>query len=140
VEGTVRRELPAHKGDENCHVRDVLDRVGDKWSIHVVYLLANGPMRFTELKREVEGISQRMLTVTLRGLEREGLVGRTVYPVVPPRVEYRLTALGETLLDAVSQLMGWTLDHVSDIDLARKTYDAASATSASPSRATASRG
>jgi DNA-binding HxlR family transcriptional regulator len=120
----MRRQLPAERTESTCLARDVLDRVGDKWSVIVIYQLAAGPRRFTELKRDVEGISQRMLTVTLRGLERDGLLTRTVYPVVPPRVDYQLTPLGETLLDSVSQLMGWTLDHLADIDQARKDYDA----------------
>ncbi|MEN3356250.1 MAG: hypothetical protein V7637_232 [Mycobacteriales bacterium] len=120
----MRRQLPAERTESNCRARDVLDRVGDKWSVNVIYQLAVGPRRFTELKRDVEGVSQRMLTVTLRGLERDGLVTRTVYPVVPPRVDYRLTPLGETLLDSVSQLLGWTLDHLDDIGQARKEYDA----------------
>jgi DNA-binding HxlR family transcriptional regulator len=115
------------RDEVTCNVRDVLGRVGDKWSLNVIYLLADGPKRFTELKREIEGISQRMLTVTVRGLERDGLVQRTVYAVVPPRVEYALTPLGLTLLDSVKHLMTWTLDHVHDIDLARKTFDARTA-------------
>jgi DNA-binding HxlR family transcriptional regulator len=110
-----------------CSVRDVLGRVGDKWSLHVIYLLADGPMRFTDVKRQVEGISQRMLTVTVRGLERDGLVRRTVYPVVPPRVDYALTPLGLTLFDAVKHLMVWTQEHVHDIDRARRSYDARAA-------------
>lgn len=109
-----------------CSVRDVLGRVGDKWSLSVIYLLADGPMRFTELKRRVDGISQRMLTVTVRGLERDGLVERTIYPVVPPRVDYALTSLGLTLFDAAKHLVVWTQDHVRDIDRARRSYDARS--------------
>jgi DNA-binding HxlR family transcriptional regulator len=120
----MRRQMPTERTEATCRARDVLDRVGDKWSVNVIYQLAGGPQRFTELKRDVEGVSQRMLTVTLRGLERDGLVTRTVYPVVPPRVDYQLTPLGETLLDSVSQMLGWTLDHLDDIDQARKEYDA----------------
>ncbi len=82
-------------------VRDVLSRVGDKWSVLVVTLLCGGPRRFNELRRTIEGISQRMLTLTLRGLERDGLVTRTVYPTVPPRVDYELTTMGRTLLEPV---------------------------------------
>src|SRR5688572_19144357 len=82
----------------NCHARDVLARVGDTWSVYIIHMLGDArTLRFNELRKEVDGISQRMLTVTLRGLERDGLVTRTVYPEVPPRVEYSLTPLGATL-------------------------------------------
>jgi DNA-binding HxlR family transcriptional regulator len=107
-----------------CHLREVLDRVGDKWSVLVIYLLGDGTRRFTELLRSIDGISQRMLTVTVRGLERDGLVTRTVYPVVPPRVDYRLTTLGRTLLEAIGPLMEWSMAHVDDIGGARAAYDA----------------
>ena len=106
-----------------CLVREVLDRVGDKWSVYVVHMLGTGTMRFSELRRGIDGISQRMLTVTLRGLERDGLISRTVYPVVPPRVDYALTPLGETLLDAVCALVKWAEEHRPDIDVARVEYD-----------------
>ncbi len=106
-----------------CAARDVLDRVGDKWSVYVIFLLGNGPRRFTELRRSIEGISQRMLTVTLRNLERDGLVSRTVYPVVPPRVDYALTRLGRTLLDTIGALVAWAEEHTGAIDRARATYD-----------------
>ena len=115
-------DLP--RDEATCRVRDVLGRVGDKWSLNVIYMLADGPKRFTQLKRDVSGVSQRMLTVTVRGLERDGLVDRTVYPVVPPRVEYQLTPLGRSLFEAVSQLVGWTIAHVGDIEQARRRYDA----------------
>lgn len=124
------RALPRRRGpaggqeDPTCRVRYILNRVGDKWSLNIIYELAQGPRRFTQLKQAIGGISQRMLTVTLRGLERDGLISRTVYPVVPPRVDYELTPLGTTLLDTVMQLMHWTIDHVDDIDRARKEYDA----------------
>jgi DNA-binding HxlR family transcriptional regulator len=107
-----------------CRVREILDRVGDKWTLTVISVLGRGPRRFTELKRQVPGISQRMLTVTLRALERDGLVDRTVHPVVPPRVDYELTQLGETLLATVLDLMNWAVDHLPDIDKARAEYDA----------------
>jgi len=115
-------ERPAIAPDA-CLVREVLDRVGDKWSVYVVHMLGNGTMRFSELRRGIDGISQRMLTVTLRGLERDGLITRTVYPVVPPRVDYALTPLGETLLDAVCALVKWAEEHHPDIDVARVEYD-----------------
>jgi DNA-binding HxlR family transcriptional regulator len=109
---------------DNCRARDVLDRIGDKWSVYVIGLLGDGPRRFTDLLRTIDGISQRMLTVTLRGLERDGLVTRRVYPVVPPRVEYDLTPSGHTLLVTVRQLIDWADDHTGDIDAARARYDA----------------
>lgn len=109
-----------------CAIRDLLDRLGDKWSLLIVELLGEGTRRFTELRREIDGISQRMLTLTLRRLERDGLVRRTVHPVVPPRVDYDLTPLGETLLDAVAPLVTWTRDHRDEIAAARAGYDAGS--------------
>ena len=114
---------------ENCAAREVLDRVGDKWTAHVVALLGTGTMRFSDIRRSVEGISPRMLTVTLRGLERDGLVVRRVYPVIPPRVEYTLTDLGESLLDIVRALIDWSADHTGDIVAARQRYDTAQALS-----------
>ncbi len=105
-------------------VRHILDRVGDKWSLLVISLLGGGTRRFTELRREINEISQRMLTLTLRHLERDGLVERTVYPVVPPRVEYRLTPLGVTLLDTIQALVAWTMAHRDEIAAAREAYDA----------------
>lgn len=110
-----------------CLVRGVLDRVGDKWAVYVVHLLGGGTMRFSDLRRSIDGISQRMLTVTLRGLERDGLVTRTVYPVIPPRVEYALTPLGETLLQTICALVDWATAHTSEIDAARSRYDAVAA-------------
>jgi DNA-binding HxlR family transcriptional regulator len=104
-------------------VRDVLDRVGDKWSVLIVTLLGDGAMRFNELKRAVEGISQRMLTLTLRGLERDGLLTRTVFPEIPPRVEYGLTRLGKSLLTPLSALSRWAAAHRSQIQDARTRFD-----------------
>jgi DNA-binding HxlR family transcriptional regulator len=106
-----------------CRIREILDRIGDKWSLFVIYRLGGGPQRFTALKRSVDGISQRMLTVTLRALERDGIVSRTMYPVMPPRVDYALTPLGHTLLDAVGALMAWADEHLAEIDAARHAYD-----------------
>jgi DNA-binding HxlR family transcriptional regulator len=106
-------------------VRGVLDRVGDKWSLLVIGLLGDGDRRFNEIRRRVDGISQRMLAVTLRGLERDGLVRRTVYPTVPPKVEYSLTVMGRTLLSTVCDLVEWAGHHTSDIDDARARYDTA---------------
>lgn len=101
---------------EDCPIRSVLGRLGDKWSLLVVVALhANGTMRFRDLHRAIEDISQRMLTVTLRSLEADGLVGRTVYAEVPPRVEYRLTPMGESLMPHIQGLVGWALEHTGDI-------------------------
>jgi DNA-binding HxlR family transcriptional regulator len=108
---------------EQCPIREVLDRIGDKWSVLVVGFLANGPKRFTELKRSIEGISQRMLTLTLRGLERDGLVTRTVFPTIPPRVDYDLTPLGRTLLDPIMALASWAAENRGAIQDARASYD-----------------
>ncbi len=105
-------------------VREVLNRVGDKWSVQLVALLRNGPKRFTDLRRAIEGISQRMLTLTLRGLERDGLVTRTVFPTIPPRVDYELTPLGRTLLTPILELAAWAESHRFEIQDARARYDA----------------
>ncbi|MFF5209011.1 winged helix-turn-helix transcriptional regulator [Streptosporangium sp. NPDC000396] len=107
-----------------CRAREILDRVGGKWSLYVISQLGTGTKRFTELKRGINGISHRMLTVTLRELERDGIVSRTIYAVMPPRVEYTLTAMGHTLLDAVSGLVVWAESHLDEIDAARAAYDA----------------
>ncbi|GAB2721816.1 helix-turn-helix domain-containing protein [Streptomyces bullii] len=115
---------------EDCQVRQILDRIADKWSLLVIALLDNRRLRFTELRREIDGISQRMLTVTLRQLERDGLVRRTVHPVVPPRVEYELTSLGRTLHATIQSLVTWTEEHQQEIAAARAAYDAREAESA----------
>lgn len=107
-----------------CRAREVLELVADKWSLQVVSCLGGGPLRFTELKRGIEGISQRMLTVTLRGLERDGILVRTVYSVMPPHVSYELTAMGTTLLQATSPLIEWSTRNLAAIDAARTVYDA----------------
>jgi DNA-binding HxlR family transcriptional regulator len=107
-----------------CQAREVLQRVGDKWSVYVIDLLGGGTKRFTELHRAIDGITARMLTVTLRGLERDGIVTRTIHPVIPPRVEYELTPMGRTLLDTIGQLVAWADSHVSEIEAARASYDA----------------
>ncbi|GIH20183.1 winged helix-turn-helix transcriptional regulator [Rugosimonospora africana] len=118
-------EVLSARDSAACRVREILDRVGDKWSLTVVGELGRGSRRFTELKNVIPGISQRMLTATLRGLERDGLVNRTVHPVVPPRVDYELTPLGLTLLDTAWALMNWALDHIEEVDQARIAYDKA---------------
>ncbi|MED7947889.1 helix-turn-helix domain-containing protein [Streptomyces sp. BE303] len=109
---------------EDCEVRQILDRIADKWSLLVIALLDRRSLRFTELRREIDGVSQRMLTVTLRQLERDGLVERTVHPVVPPRVDYALTPLGRTLHATIQSLVTWTESHQREIATARASYDA----------------
>lgn len=104
---------------------DVLSRIGDKWTVFVVGLLAAGPVRFNELRRRIGGISQRMLTLTLRGLERDGLVTRTVYPTIPPRVEYALTPLGCTLIEPLVALADWAAENQRLVENARAKFDAA---------------
>ncbi|MGW2031539.1 winged helix-turn-helix transcriptional regulator [Streptomyces spinosus] len=110
--------------EDPCRTREVLDIVGDKWSLLVVRNLSQGPRRFTELKRAIDGISQRMLTVTLRGLERDGILTRTVRNVMPPHVSYELTPMGKTLRQATAPLLEWSIAHLADIDAARAAYDA----------------
>jgi DNA-binding HxlR family transcriptional regulator len=97
--------------------------VGDKWSVQIVVQLGEGPRRFNELRRAIDGISQRMLTLTLRGLERDGLVTRTVYPTIPPRVDYQLTGLGCSLLKTVKGLGEWAIQNRDEILKARQRFD-----------------
>ena len=109
---------------EDCRaLSSILARVGDKWTVLIVVLLGDGPMRFNEIKRMVGGISQRMLTFTLRGLERDGLVTRTVFPTTPQRVDYELTQLGSSLWEAVEPLGSWARAHVSEILTSREQFD-----------------
>jgi DNA-binding HxlR family transcriptional regulator len=105
-------------------VTEILSRIGDKWSVQVVVELGKDTRRFNELRRMVNGISQRMLTLTLRGLERDGLVTRTVYPTIPPRVEYKLTGLGCSLLTVVRALGDWAIENRDEILAARARFDA----------------
>lgn len=116
--------MTGHDVHECKAVAPVLQRVGDKWSILVVMNLAKGPRRFNEIKREVEGISQRMLTLTLRSLERDGLVTRTVFPTVPPRVDYELTSLGHSLRRPVSALGEWAKENRAIMQAAQRAFDA----------------
>ena len=116
---------PRHieRSHEHClAAREVLNRVGDKWSVMIVSMLEE-PKRFSELRRGVEGISQRMLTLTLRGLERDGLVTRKVFPTIPPRVDYALTPLGRTLLEPVQALGAWAVENRQQIQDARDRFD-----------------
>lgn len=118
------RNKPLRHTPAECPaVREVLHRVGDKWSVLAIALLGDGPRRFNELRKSIEGVSQRMLTLTLRNLERDGLVTRTVFPEIPPRVEYELTRLGETLLEPISALADWAAEHRTSIQDARTKFD-----------------
>jgi DNA-binding HxlR family transcriptional regulator len=110
---------------------EALSRIGDKWTIQIVMALEPAPKRFSELRRGVGGISQKMLTLTLRGLERDGLVTRTVYPTKPPSVEYALTELGAQMVVPVTALGGWVIDNLPRIEEARQRFDAASGSAAS---------
>jgi DNA-binding HxlR family transcriptional regulator len=115
---------PAAHEPLGCRAHEVLARVGDKWSVYIIHVLGEaGTLRFGELRRRVEGISQRMLTVTLRSLERDGLVSRVMYPEVPPRVEYSLTPLAMTLRGIVGELVQWSQANLPEIDAARARYD-----------------
>jgi DNA-binding HxlR family transcriptional regulator len=116
-------KLTARFDAECAATREILNRVGDKWSVLIVVVLGEGPMRFNALKRTIDGISQRMLTATLRGLERDGLIQRTVYPTNPPQVDYELTRLGRTLLDPVTELATWAQGHRAEIQHARDAFD-----------------
>ena len=120
----VRDPVSGVRDTTSCEIRDLLDRLADKWSLLIIELLGTGSRRFTELHREIDEISQRMLTLTLRHLERDGLVTRTVHPVVPPRVDYALTDLGRSLLEAIEGLVSWTRAHRQEIAVARSGYDA----------------
>ena len=122
-DGTSKTQRHTADTDPTCELRNILDRIADKWSLLVIYVLADGVHRFTQLRREIDGISQRMLTLTLRQLEREGLVRRTVFAVVPPRVDYELTPLGSTLLNTIQALVAWAGEHGQEIAAARSAYD-----------------
>ena len=114
---------------------DVLNRIGDKWSVMVVGILSrSGTLRFNELKRAINGVSQRMLTLTLRNLERDGLVTRTIYPEVPPRVEYNLTEMGKTLTGPINALWDWSAEHHIQIIAAREIYDRRQAAAHEPAQ------
>ncbi|HXD62199.1 MAG TPA: helix-turn-helix domain-containing protein [Lacisediminihabitans sp.] len=109
----------------DCPTRRILDRIGDRWTVLIVGILGRGDARFSELLRGVEGVSQKMLTQTLRALERDGLVHRTVYPEVPVRVEYALTEAGRTLLEPLRALERWSIEHLGDVSAAQEAYDRA---------------
>jgi DNA-binding HxlR family transcriptional regulator len=120
----VRVTMAGHLPSAECpKISQVLARIGEKWSVLIIIMLAERPHRFSELKRAIGGVSQRMLTLSLRALERDGLVKRTVFPVVPPRVEYELTPLGRSLHAPVSALGEWARSHLAEIDAAREVFD-----------------
>jgi DNA-binding HxlR family transcriptional regulator len=117
-------DAPAALHHAGCrNVAPVLNRVGDKWSMLIVMILSGGSKRFSELKRAIDGISQRMLTLSLRGLERDGLVSRTVTPTIPPRVDYELTELGRSLREPVKALGDWAIEHIECIRAAQQRFD-----------------
>ncbi|KIF66501.1 HxlR family transcriptional regulator [Streptomyces sp. AcH 505] len=118
---------PTGRTPTACRARQALDLVADKWSLYVVSCLGEGPRRFSELRRDIDGISQRMLTVTLRGLERDGILTRTVVEVMPPHVSYGLTPIGRTLLRATAPLIDWSVGNLERMDAARAEYDARTA-------------
>jgi len=124
-ERTVDSPLPPPP--PSCRAREILDRVADKWSLYAIAYLGTGTMRFTELKRRLDGVSQRMLTVTLRGLEREGIVTLKFYPVMPLMIDSSPTEIGYELLGAVMPLITWADDNMDAIDRAREAYDAKAA-------------
>jgi DNA-binding HxlR family transcriptional regulator len=122
--GVVPAPPELQHSEANCRAHEMLARVGDKWSVPVIHVLGvEGTLRFGELLRRIPRLSQRMLTVTLRGLERDGLVRRTMYPEVPPRVEYALTPLGATLREIVRALIDWSGAHLLEVDAARVRFD-----------------
>jgi DNA-binding HxlR family transcriptional regulator len=118
-----KKPLPAERPEDCRAISSVLSLVGDKWSVQIIVRLGDGPMRFNEIKRVIGGISQRMLTLTLRGLEREGLVTRTQFPTIPPRVDYELTALGHSLWAVVYPLGIWAHTHLAAMNKAREKFD-----------------
>lgn len=109
--------------EESTFIREVLDRIGEKWTVLIISTLGSGPLRYSDLQASIPGISQRMLTVTLKALERDGLVTRTAYAEVPPRVEYALTTLGRSLLEAVMTLAGWAASHHEDVAASRRAHE-----------------
>ncbi len=130
----VTRKQP-RSTDECVSINEVLSRVGDKWSLQVICELGQGTLRSSELKRSIDGISQRMLTLTLRQLERDGLVERTVYPTVPPKVEYTLSDFGRTILIPATELANWAITHRMEIQAAREAFDRRNSGSPAKSRA-----
>jgi DNA-binding HxlR family transcriptional regulator len=132
--GTFLEPSHKHVPGDCSRVAPVLARIGDKWSILVIMMLSNGPLRFNELRRRIGGISQRMLTLTVRGLERDGFLNRTIYPTIPPRVDYELTPLGRSLQFPVTQLGNWTMENLSSIEDAQRRFDEATEATVEPVR------
>ena len=126
VTDAAAQTVAAHLPRECQAVSSILSRVGDKWTVLIVMTLADGPRRFNELKRMIGGVSQRMLTLTLRGLERDGMVTRTVFPTIPPRVDYELTELGQSLRQPIEALGHWAFAHIPVVEQARAEFDARS--------------
>ena len=116
---------PPNPYDSKCPTRVVLDRIADKWTVLVLGSLGEGPLRFNQLRREIDGLTQKMLSQTLKGLERDGLISRKVTPTVPISVEYSITPLGATLSATVEELQCWARDHIGQVVEAQRRYDAA---------------
>lgn len=110
--------------DSRCPTRQVLDRIADKWTVLLLGVLQRGPMRFNQLRREIDGLTQKMLSQTLKALERDGLVTRTVWPTVPVTVEYAITPLGATLTAALDELQRWAGEHIAEVNAAQRAFDA----------------
>ena len=117
---SVPENVPSH--DDCRALADLLARVGDKWTVMVVGALSHGPLRYNQVRRMVEGISQRMLTLTLKGLEEDGLVSRTMFPTIPPRVDYELTDLGRTLITPLLSLYEWVIEHRGEMEASRRRF------------------
>ncbi|MFD9896088.1 winged helix-turn-helix transcriptional regulator [Amycolatopsis sp. NPDC059027] len=116
-------DLSPNPFNRDCPTRQLLDRIGDQWTVLIVGALVDGPLRFTEIGKRVDGISQKVLTQTLRSLVRDGILTRTAYPVIPPRVEYELTPLGRNLSEPLDMLDRWARSHMGEVERARDTYD-----------------
>lgn len=116
--------MPYNVLDATCPSRQVLNLITDKWSVLVIYSLISGPCRYTQLQKNIHGISKKMLTQTLRQLEKDGLVARYVYDIIPPRVDYSLTPLGKTLIEPLTALCNWAQNHMEAVEAARKRYQA----------------
>jgi DNA-binding HxlR family transcriptional regulator len=121
----VRKDDMKEQYSKECEWREVIGLIGDKWSVLILHAMCHEKLRYSEVHRRVPGISQKVLTATLRQLERDGVVKRTVYPVVPPRVEYQLTPLGHSVFEVIESLREWSINHLTEVKKARETYDLA---------------
>jgi DNA-binding HxlR family transcriptional regulator len=119
----VRKDTKQEQIAKECEWREVIGLIGDKWSVFILHVIGSSRLRYSEVQRRVPGISQKVLTASLRQLERDGIVKRTVYPVVPPRVEYELTKLGFSVFDAVEALRMWSVSHLEEVKKSRADYD-----------------